>query len=252
MRNPGRRRRLWSRYRQLSGHGENREMPGSLAPGGGRERLNGRSDARDRRSQVGRDRRQGGRVMAGRWRAKPPHPRGWLPAAAALACMVPAGCGHAAASGTTGTASTAVCANAARVGRWRSTGSTFSISGASRSPHRSPSPMPATHKPWRGRCAPSPRWGTAPFPAPPTGVFVTGCALRSARIGSGRSPPPQPAARWSPAWARSAGCPTCTASGASSAKRLASATPASQHSQAHPEPDRLVPVASPAIQRDGS
>jgi len=31
--------------------------------------------------------------------------------------MVLAGCGHAAASGTTGTASTAVCANAARVGR---------------------------------------------------------------------------------------------------------------------------------------
>src|SRR5262249_40067892 len=36
MRNPGRRRRLWSRYRQLSGHGENWEMSRSLAPGGGR------------------------------------------------------------------------------------------------------------------------------------------------------------------------------------------------------------------------
>ena len=52
--------------------------------------------------------------MGGRWRAGRGHARAWLSAAAALACLTPAGCGHAAASDT---ANTAVCANAARVDR---------------------------------------------------------------------------------------------------------------------------------------
>lgn len=55
--------------------------------------------------------------MAGRWQAGPRHPRAWLPAAAALACMALAGCGHAAASDTSGGAGTAVCANATHVDR---------------------------------------------------------------------------------------------------------------------------------------
>jgi hypothetical protein len=55
--------------------------------------------------------------VARRWQTGPGQTLGWLPAVAALACIVLAGCGHAAASGTTGGAGTAVCANAARVDR---------------------------------------------------------------------------------------------------------------------------------------
>jgi hypothetical protein len=55
--------------------------------------------------------------VAGRWRTGPGQAVGWLPAVAALACLALAGCGHAAASDTTGGAGTAVCANAARVDR---------------------------------------------------------------------------------------------------------------------------------------
>jgi hypothetical protein len=53
--------------------------------------------------------------MDGHWQAVPRQARGWLPAAAALACVVLAGCGHAAAS--TAGANMAVCANPAQVDR---------------------------------------------------------------------------------------------------------------------------------------
>ena len=53
--------------------------------------------------------------MTGCWHAgSGRRPRGWLPAVAALALMVLAGCGYAAADAAGGT-STAVCANATRV-----------------------------------------------------------------------------------------------------------------------------------------
>jgi hypothetical protein len=55
--------------------------------------------------------------VARRWPTRPGQTLGWLPAVAALACVVVAGCGHAAASDTTGNPGTAVCANAAHVDR---------------------------------------------------------------------------------------------------------------------------------------
>jgi hypothetical protein len=55
--------------------------------------------------------------VARRWQTGPGQTLGWLPAVAALACIVLAGCGHAAASDTTGGADKAICANAARVDR---------------------------------------------------------------------------------------------------------------------------------------
>jgi hypothetical protein len=55
--------------------------------------------------------------VAGRWQTGPGQALGWLPAVAALACLALAGCGHAAASNTTGGAGTAVCANATRIDR---------------------------------------------------------------------------------------------------------------------------------------
>ena len=54
--------------------------------------------------------------MTGRQQPGRRHPQGWLPAAAAVACLALAGCSHAAAaSGTTSGAGTAVCVNAAHV-----------------------------------------------------------------------------------------------------------------------------------------
>src|SRR5262252_7531915 len=61
--------------------------------------------------------RQEGRTMAGHWQAGARPPRGWLPAVAALACIVLAGCGHAAASATSNGAGTATCTNAAHIDR---------------------------------------------------------------------------------------------------------------------------------------
>ena len=58
-----------------------------------------------------------GEAVAGHRHTRPRHPRRWLPAAAALVCIALAGCGHAAASDTTGGAGTAACANATRVDR---------------------------------------------------------------------------------------------------------------------------------------
>jgi hypothetical protein len=55
--------------------------------------------------------------VARRWQTGPGQALGWLPAVAALAGIVLAGCGHAAASDTTGGAGTAVCANAAHLDR---------------------------------------------------------------------------------------------------------------------------------------
>jgi hypothetical protein len=55
--------------------------------------------------------------VARRWQTGPGQALGWLPAVAALACLALAGCGHAAASGTTGGAGTAACADATRVDR---------------------------------------------------------------------------------------------------------------------------------------
>lgn len=55
--------------------------------------------------------------MTGHWQAGSGRPPGWLPAVAALACIVLAGCGHAAASDTTNGAGTATCANATHIDR---------------------------------------------------------------------------------------------------------------------------------------
>lgn len=55
--------------------------------------------------------------MTRRWRTGPGQAVGWLPAVVALACLALAGCGHAAASDTTGGAGTAVCTNATRIDR---------------------------------------------------------------------------------------------------------------------------------------
>jgi hypothetical protein len=55
--------------------------------------------------------------MTDRWPAGSGRARGWLPAVAALACIVLAGCGQAGASDTTSGAGTAVCTNAAHVDR---------------------------------------------------------------------------------------------------------------------------------------
>ena len=55
--------------------------------------------------------------MARRWQTGPGQALGSLPAVAALACIVLAGCGHAAASDTTSGAGTAVCTNATRIDR---------------------------------------------------------------------------------------------------------------------------------------
>jgi hypothetical protein len=56
--------------------------------------------------------------MTGRWHPWPRHRRGWLPAAAALAGLTLAGCGHAAAAGdSTSGAGAAVCVHAAQVNR---------------------------------------------------------------------------------------------------------------------------------------
>ena len=55
--------------------------------------------------------------MTGRWHVGSGRALGWLPAVAALACLVLAGCGHAAASDTTAGAGTAVCANARHIDR---------------------------------------------------------------------------------------------------------------------------------------
>lgn len=56
-------------------------------------------------------------TMAGHWQAGARRTPGWLPAVAALACMVLAGCGHAAASDTNTGAGTATCANATHIDR---------------------------------------------------------------------------------------------------------------------------------------
>ena len=54
--------------------------------------------------------------MTGHGQAGSGWPQGWLPAVAALACLVLAGCGHVAASTTTG-AGTAACANVTHIDR---------------------------------------------------------------------------------------------------------------------------------------
>src|SRR5262249_26674408 len=64
-----------------------------------------------------RGKHQEGKAMTGHWQAGSGRPRGWLPAVAALACIVLAGCGHAAASDTTNGAGTAACANAMHIDR---------------------------------------------------------------------------------------------------------------------------------------
>ena len=55
--------------------------------------------------------------MTGHWQAGSGRLLGWLSAVAALACMVLAGCGHAAASATNTGAGTAACANATHIDR---------------------------------------------------------------------------------------------------------------------------------------
>jgi len=55
--------------------------------------------------------------MTGHGQAGSGRPLGWLPAVAALACIVLAGCGHAAASDTNNGAGTAACANATQIDR---------------------------------------------------------------------------------------------------------------------------------------
>ncbi len=64
-----------------------------------------------------RGKRQEGRAMTGHWQAGSGRPLGWLPAVAALACIVLAGCGHAAASDTSNRSGTATCANATHIDR---------------------------------------------------------------------------------------------------------------------------------------
>jgi hypothetical protein len=55
--------------------------------------------------------------MTGHRQAGSGRPPGWLPAVAALACIVLAGCGHVAASATNTGAGTATCANATHIDR---------------------------------------------------------------------------------------------------------------------------------------
>src|SRR5689334_2742539 len=93
-------------------------MPRQLgAPDGGQRRLTSKPNLPAPRAAVRNLPPGGGRPVARRWQTGPGQARGWLPAVAALACLALAGCGHAAASDTTGGAGTAACADATRVDR---------------------------------------------------------------------------------------------------------------------------------------